>query len=147
MHCCGSILDFTSETEVEMEDRGKQGVRINHLLATTLVKPIKTRSRNIWRDNTISEVIRRVATKLDGNVMLRFRTAERTVGDEGFLSTGALFGGEVTTARQLDIATLWVMAVTTTAGSAGGGGLSLFMYPTFVIPDRYPKLFMFNRGQ
>lgn len=139
-------LGFTAETEAAMEDRGKQGVRIDHMLAAALVKPIKTHSRNIWRDNTISEVIRRVASKLGGEVMLRFRTAERTVGDEGFISTGTLFGGEVTAAQQLDIPTLWLMSATTRVGSAVGGG-HRFMYPTFVIPNRFPNLFMFNRGQ
>ena len=138
-------LGFTNEAEAAMEERGKQGVRIAHALAAALVKPVKTRSKNIWRDTTISEVIRRVATKLDGNVMLRFRTAERTVGEEGFLSTGTLFSGELNAARALDIPTLWIMAVTTKVGSFGGDGIK-FMYPTFVIPDGYPNLFMFNRG-
>jgi len=129
-----------------MEDRGKQGVTINYSLAAALVKPIKTHSRNIWRDHTISEVIRRVASKFHGNVMLRFRTAERTVGDEGFISTGTLFGGEFQAAQQLNMPTLWVMSVTTLAGSSVGGG-HRFMYPTFVIPDSYPNLFMYNRGK
>jgi hypothetical protein len=41
--------------------------------------------------------------------------------------------------------TLWIMAARTTDRSAAGGGLA-FMYPTLVIPDNFPRLFMFNRG-
>ena len=137
---------FTAETETEMEDRGKRGVLIDYALAAALVEPIRTRSRNIWRDNTISEIIRRVSSRFRGKVMLRFRTAERTVRDEGFISTGTLFGGEVQAAQRARVPTLWIMAVKTTATSVGGGG-NRFMYPTFVIPASYPKLFMFNRGE
>ena len=38
------------------------------------------------------------------------------------------------------------MSARTTDQSAVGGGL-MFMYPSLVIPDDFPKLFMFNRGQ
>jgi hypothetical protein len=38
------------------------------------------------------------------------------------------------------------MAARTTDRSAVGSG-RVFMYPTLVIPERFPSLFMFNRGQ
>jgi hypothetical protein len=130
----------------QMEVRGKRGVMIDVSRAAALLKPIKTRSRNIWRDSTIAEVIAKVAEKFGGRVKLRMRTAERTIREDGFISTGMLFGGEVTAARQADVPTLWIIAATTTAESEGGAG-QLFVYPTFIIPDSYPTLFMFNKGQ
>lgn len=150
----GKVLDLTraalgipaGRAPDGMEDRGKGGVIIDVARAVALIKPIKTRSRNIWRDSTIADVIAKVAEKFDGRVMLRMRTAERTVGADGFISTGMLFGGEVTAARQAKVPTLWIIAATTTAASEGGAG-QLFVYPTFIIPDKYPTLFMFNRGQ
>jgi hypothetical protein len=77
---------------------------------------------------------------------LRFRTADRTVRENGFISTGTLSGDELTDARAAALPTLWIMAARTTDRSAVGGGLA-FMYPTLVIPDNFPRLFMFNRGQ
>lgn len=148
------VLDLTRETfrvspgtaPDRMEGRGKGAVMIDVARAIALIKPIKTRSRNIWRDSTIADVIAKVAEKFGGRVMLRMRTAERTIGADGFISIGMLFGGEVTAARQANVPTLWIIAATTTATSEGGAG-QLFVYPTFIIPDSYPTLFMFNRGQ
>lgn len=142
-----SYFGFTTESVTEMVERGRKGILLDQALAAALVKPIKTRSQNIWRDGTISEIIRRVAEKFGGKVMVRFRTAERTVGEQGFISTGVLSGAEeVRVAQTAKHPTLWVISVTTLAGSADGGG-NIFMYPTFVIPDSYPTLFMFNRGE
>jgi Z1 domain-containing protein len=148
------VLDMTRETfgmpsnttPDRMEDRGKNGVMIDVARAVALVKPIKTRSRNVWRDSTIADVIAKVAEKFGGKIMLRMRTAERRVEAEGFISQGILFGGSLTAARQANVPTLWIFAAATTAESEGGAG-QLFVYPTFVIPDSYPTLFMFNRGQ
>jgi hypothetical protein len=139
---------FTTESADDMVNRGRQGVEISAAAAAALVAPIKSRSRNIWRDNTIAEIMRRVAGKeqFGGRIMLRFRTADRRVDDEGFISTGMLFGGELDAARSAAIPTLWIMAARTRAGSADGAGLK-FMYPTFVVPNSYPTLFMFNRGE
>jgi hypothetical protein len=130
----------------QMEERGKSGVMIDIARSVALVKPIKTRSRNIWRDGTIADVMAKVAEKFSGRIMLRMRTAKRTIGADGFISTGMLFGGEVTAAKQGKVPTLWIIAATTTPESEGGAG-QLFVYPTFIIPDSYPTLFMFNRGQ
>lgn len=137
---------FTTESAEDMVNRGRRGVDINPAAAAALVAPIKTRSRNIWRDNTIAEIIRRVSEKFDNQVTLRFRTADRRVDEEGFISTGMLFGGDLDAARAARIPTLWIFAATTRVGSAYGDGLE-FMYPTFVVPNSYPTLFMFNRGE
>jgi hypothetical protein len=124
----------------------RPGIQITTQEAIALVAPIRTGARNTWRDGTIAVIIRKVAESFENRITLRFRTAERQVREEGFISTGTLSGAELTAARDADVPTLWVMAGSTAEGSAVGVG-RLFMYPTFVIPARFPSLFMFNRGQ
>jgi len=146
-----SLLHKTFKTnkdlsEKEFEKIGRRGVQIGPATAIALVELIKTKSKNIWRDNTIAEVMKKVAGKYRGRLTLRFRTAKRTVDKQGYLETGTLFGGDVTTAQAATIPTLWIMAVTTLPGSGAGNGRR-FMYPTFIVPNRFPKLFMYNRGK
>lgn len=142
----GVIGVSSSASLDEMAKAYRSGKLVEFEEAISLVKPIKTGSRNIWSDSTIANVIEKVAERFDGKVMLRMRTAERTVGPEGFISTGMLFGGEVKSAQEASVPTLWVIAAKTAIESAVGAG-KLFVYPTFVIPASYPTLFMFNRGQ
>jgi Z1 domain len=120
-------------------------VMISPGTAATLVAPIRTSSRNTWRDGTIADVMKKVAGEFGNRIALRFRTADRTVREGGFISTGTLSGDELRTARNAAVPTLWIMSATTTATSAAGGG-HRFMYPTFVIPNAFPNLFIFNRG-
>jgi Z1 domain-containing protein len=120
-------------------------VVINPGTAATLVAPIRTNSRNTWRDGTIADVMKKVAGEFGNQIALRFRRADRTVRQDGFISTGTLSGDELRAARNAAIPTLWIMSATTTATSAAGGG-HRFMYPTFVIPNGFPNLFIFNRG-
>jgi Z1 domain len=120
-------------------------VELNPGTAATLVAPIRTNSRNTWRDGTIADVMKKVAGEFGNRIALRFRTADRTVRQDGFISTGTLSGDELREARNAAIPTLWIMSATTTAASAMGGG-HRFMYPTFVIPNGFPNLFIFNRG-
>jgi Z1 domain len=136
---------FKTESEDQMENKGKQGIEISASEAAVLVKPIKTSSKNTWRDRTIGAAIEKIAGEYAGRVKLRFRRATRTVREGGFISTGTLSGDELDSARDAEIPTLWIMAVETTAESSGGAGLK-FMYPTLVIPSSFPHLFMFNRG-
>jgi hypothetical protein len=133
-------------TVEQIELAAGPGVQITVDAAIELVAPIRTGSRNTWRDSTISAVIRKVAEKLGNRVLLRFRTADRTVRPDGFISTGTLSGDELREARAAQFPTLYIMSARTTDRSAVGGG-HVFMYPTLVIPDRFPNLFMFNRGQ
>jgi hypothetical protein len=132
-------------TEKQIEVAAANGVEISADDAVALVTPIKTRSKNTWRDSSIPTIIRKVADVFGGRLMLRFRTADRRIGENGFISTGTLSSDELRNARAARIPTLWIMAARTTAESAGGAG-QRFMYPTLVIPSRYPSLFMFNRG-
>ena len=138
-------LGFTTEGEDTMRARAPTNVEISPEVAIALVKPIKTGSKNTWRDSTIAEVVKKVAGKCGNRILLRFRTADRTIGAEGFIPTGTLSGTELAAARGLAIPTLWIMSAKPRQGSAVGDD-KRFMYPTLVIPGRFPKLVMFNRG-
>jgi Z1 domain len=141
-----SIFGVADGTPEQLEAAAAtRDVVIDSAVAARLVMPIRTSSRNTWRDGTIADVIKKVAASFDDRIILRFRTADRTVREEGFISTGTLSGAELRSARDAAAPTLWIMSATTTAGSAVGGG-QRFMYPTFVIPSRFPNLFIFNRG-
>jgi hypothetical protein len=129
----------------ELEAVGPAGVEIGANEACDLVEPIRTGSRNTWRDRTINSIIKKVAASFGNRVTLRFRTARRRVREGGFISTGTLSGDELSSARAANTPTLWIMAVKTGEGSEVGANLD-FMYPTLVIPDSLPRLFMFNRG-
>lgn len=139
-------LGFASETEDQMDKTAPKNKIINADQAVALIKPIRTRSKNTWRDATIADVVRKVAEKFSNRILLRFRTADRRVADGGFIPTGTLSGKEVQEARASEIPTLWIMSAKAARNSAVGVG-TRFMYPTFVIPDSLPALFMFNRGQ
>jgi len=127
-----------------MDERGKKGVEISVGEAIGLVGLIKTKSENTWRDKTIDAVIGKVASKFGGRVNLKFRSAERSVRDEGFMSTGTLSGDEYQNATREPIPTLWIMSVESAEGSFCGSGKK-FMYPTFVIPSALRKLLVFSR--
>jgi Z1 domain len=129
----------------EVEAVAGTGREIDPNTAAELAGAIRTGSRNTWRDSTIAAVIRKVAESFDNRITLRFRTADRTVGQDRFISTGTLSGDELRNARGAATPTLWIMAARTTPNSAVGGG-HVFMYPTFVIPARFPSVFIFNRG-
>ena len=133
-------------TEDELQNRARGTVMITPAQAAEMVSHISTSSRNTWRDSTIGAVINKVAESFGNRIVLRYRTAERRVREGGFISTGTLSGDELRNARAAVAPTLWIMAARTADGSDGGAGQK-FMYPTFVIPDGFPRLFMFNRGQ
>lgn len=141
----GSHFGMEGGTADQIVERAREGVEIDPDAAEELVRLIKTRSKNTWRDRSIVTVIRKVAESFDNRIILRFRTAKRRVDAGGFISTGILFGGALTAARRADSPTLWIFAATTAARSEGGEGVQ-FMYPTFVIPNSFNKLFMFNSG-
>jgi len=138
-------FDQTTGTDREVENLAQDGVEITTEDAIKLVKAIKTRSKNTWRDVSIAAVVKKVASHYDDRVLLRFRTADRRVDADGYFTSGAIGGPELAAARAEEIPTLWMISATATPASAIAAGTQ-FMYPTFVIPEHFPKLFMFNRG-
>lgn len=141
----GEVYRESSTDERRLSKAASAGVIINSDKAAAFVKLIKTHSRNTWRDQTIADAIKKVADKFGGKVLLRFRLAERTVQEGGFISTGTLSGDEARQGRDNKLPTLWIMSVTTKGGVSFKRGLK-FMYPTLVIPKSLSALYMFNRG-
>ncbi|HXA18935.1 MAG TPA: Z1 domain-containing protein [Thermoanaerobaculia bacterium] len=135
----------TGADENKFERAGKAGTTITTARAIELVKLIKTGSKNTWRDKTIDVVLKKLAQELGDGILLKFRFANRTVGEAGHIETGTLFGPEVNQARGKDKPTLWLMDVTATPQSAIGSG-SRFIYPTLVVPTKLETLIMFNKG-
>lgn len=132
-------------TEDELQKLGQSGVEISAQDAIALAKMIKTHSKNTWRDKTIGAIIDKVAVDFGGKISLKFRTAERSVREGGFIPTGTLAGDALSEARGASLPTLWIMAVRSKQDSLCCAG-EKFMYPTFVIPQSFQKLYMFNRG-
>lgn len=121
------------------------GVPITPANALALLAHIKTGSTNTWRDGTIAVVIKKVARQFENRITLRFRQAERPIREEGFISTETLSGEELQAARDAEVPTLWIIGARTTEGRTASAGRE-FMYPIFVIPNRFPSVVMFNRA-
>lgn len=128
----------------DMEAKGKDGVEISADRAIEIISHIKTRSENSWHDKTITSVVKKLSQRLGQNFLLKFRTASRSIGENGFMSTGTLSGTEQTTARGNSIPTLWIMAV---KGKPGGqsGVNEEFAFPTIVVPNGLPQIFLFSK--
>ncbi len=78
----GEHFGVKNGTPDQIEDAAGKGVPINPAVAAALVAPIKTNSRNTWRDGTIADLMKKVAGAFGNRITLRFRTAapfERTV--------------------------------------------------------------------
>jgi hypothetical protein len=104
----GEHFGVKNGTPDQIEDAAGKGVPINPAVAAALVAPIKTNSRNTWRDGTIADVMKKVAGAFGNRITLRFRTADRTVREDGFISTGTLSGAELRDARNAAVPTLWI---------------------------------------
>lgn len=126
-----------------MVTRGRTGVIISALHAIDIVTRIQTKSKNSWQDKTISSVIQKLAQRLGQNVRLKFRRADRKVSGDGFLSSGTLSGQEQAEGRADSMPTLWIMSVT---GRMDSGDQETFAYPTIVIPDTMPQVFVFSKN-
>jgi hypothetical protein len=75
---------------------------------------------------------------------LKFRFAERKVEEDGTLSSGTISGREQDEGRALGMPTLWIMSVTSSKDSLVGAG-TVFVYPTVIVPNSLPKVFVFSR--
>ncbi len=134
-----------AETLKSLESRGNtDGVEISVAKAIEIVSHIKTQSKNSWHDGTIAAVINKLSQRLGQKVRLKFRRASRTVEENGGLSSGTLEGRVQAADRLKDHPTLWIMAVTAKADSESAPG-ETFMFPTIVVPNRLPQVFVFSK--
>jgi hypothetical protein len=81
---------------------------------------------------------------LEKRIKLKFRHANRTIEENGLLSSGTISGAEQNEGRAERMATLWIMSVTGSSDSVTGAGTT-FVYPTIVVPSRLPKVFVFSK--
>ena len=128
----------------ELERKGKVGVIISVDEAIEIISQVKTKSKNSWDDKTIGTVVKKIAQRLGGNVKLKFRTAERSIGEGGFLAQGTISGAEQNEGRADSIPTLWIMSVTGKADSDTGAS-EIFAFPTVIVPTGLPRLFLFSK--
>ncbi|MEX0650178.1 MAG: Z1 domain-containing protein [Candidatus Andersenbacteria bacterium] len=122
---------------------GKEA-QINKEKATALLSMIKTGSGNTWRDKTIGVLLKKIDQHLGGIVNIRFREAERRIDSNRELGSGMLSGAEHAESREKDSPTLWLISATASDESVIEYQGELFIYPTLVVPNSLPKLFIFS---
>jgi hypothetical protein len=136
-------LDWENDA-TGLNSKGVLGVQVDHSTIENILKKIRSKSTNAWSDKTIPDVVEKLVQRLGNSFMLRYRTAERTIGDNGFLAQGTISGREQSEARALRMPTLWIMSVTGKPDSIYGAG-ETFVFPTLIVPDSLPRLFLFNK--
>jgi Z1 domain len=144
MEKVGRYLKADVGSPRSLQSSGKAGVVISKNKAIEIVELIKTKSDNAWSDKTIKSVIDKLCQRLKSPILLKFRNAERKVEEEGTLSSGTISGREQDDGRALSMPTLWIMSVTASKDSLEGAG-TVFTFPTVIVPDSLPKVFVFSR--
>jgi len=125
---------------------GRKGTKISTAQAQQLVSLIKTNGTNVWNDRKVPTILSYLGQQKKG-VILKFREAERSPGDDrGLLEQGVLAGPVVAADSSGDRPVLWVfeMKFADANGLADWDG-SKFFYPTLVLPKRSPLL-VFNKS-
>jgi plasmid maintenance system antidote protein VapI len=141
---CAKACGLTTSDVKKIVSKSKNGVTITADNAIQIVSHIKTKSKTSWHDKTIADVIRKLAQRLGNNFLLRFREANRTVQTGGFLPQGTISGTEQTAGRAEAMPTLWIMSVT---GSYDydPNSKEIFVFPTIIVPNGLPKVFVFSK--
>jgi hypothetical protein len=126
---------------------GREGIEISTVQAQQLVSLIKTNGTNVWNDRKVPMILSYLGQHSKKGVVLKYRQAERSPGDDrGLLEQGVLTGSVVTADSSGDRPVLWVFEMRFTAGNgpAGWDGTQFF-YPTLVLPKKSP-LVVFNKS-
>jgi hypothetical protein len=125
---------------------GRKGTTISTTEAQQLVSLIRTNGTNIWNDRKVPPILSYLSQQFKNGVILKYRKANRTPGDDrGLLEQGVLTGADVTTDSSGDSPVLWVFEMRFAGGNgpAGWDG-NQFFYPTLVLPKNSP-LVVFNK--
>ncbi len=85
---------LNTKSTAAKESKGKVGCTISAEQAISMVSLIKTKSTNSYNNKTIGAVIGKLSQRLECDFKLKYRKANRTVGDNGFLSQGTISGSE-----------------------------------------------------
>ena len=137
------LLGANIENKRDMEKKGAAGVVIPVSKAVELISQIKTKSKNAWNDKSICEVLEKICEDHD-TVNLYFRSTERTIGENGFLSSGTISGAVQVAARAKNIPTLWIMDATANPDSDSYAN-EQFILPSIIVPNNLPNIFIFNK--
>jgi hypothetical protein len=126
---------------------GRKGIRINTTQAQHLVSLTKTNGTNVWSDKKVARILSYLGHQFKHGVILKYRQANRTPGDEkGLLEQGVLTGTDVTADSLSDSPVLWIFEMRFKGGNAPvGWDGSQFFYPTIVLPKNSP-LVVFNKS-
>lgn len=128
-----------------LADRAKKGgVLISIDDANEILSLIKTSSTNSWHDRSIQAVLTKLSQRLGSKVLLKYRPAVRAIHEDGLISSGTLSGTEQNEGRGEQHTTLWIMDVTPRPRQ-GLPALSPFIFPTIVVPNRLPSVFVFSK--
>ncbi|HLA52758.1 MAG TPA: Z1 domain-containing protein, partial [Flavitalea sp.] len=138
------VLNVRNKNHQRLVASGRNGVLVSIEDAIELIASIRTNSENSWHDSSIQTVLTKLCENLGGRIRLKYRPAERTILEDGVISSGTLSGAEQATARLDQYPTLWIMDVTPRV-PAGAPALPVFMFPTIVVPSRLPSVFVFTK--
>ncbi len=126
---------------------GRTGVMISTKQAKKLVSLIKTNANNIWNDKKIPTILASMNQQFGDGIILKYRPATRTAGDElGLLAQGVLAGSDVIKDAGGEKPVLWIIdAVFSNQNKPPEWNGSRFIYPTIVVPNKSP-LMVFNKS-
>jgi Z1 domain len=131
----------------EYKTKGRTGEKISIEEAKELVAFIRTNGTNVWSDKKMPAILSYLGQQFKNGVILKFRKANRTAGDQnGLLSQGVLAGPDVLADASGDSPVLWIMEMTFADSNrpADWDG-NPFMYPTLVLPKK-AELVVFNKS-
>lgn len=137
-------IALNAKNPTERESTGKKGCTISTEEVIKIVSLIKTKSSNSYNNKTIGAVIQKLSQRLSTDFLLKYRKADRTVGENGFLSQGTISGMEQNKGRQNSKPTLWIMSVSVKKNGKPGNN-EVFAFPTIIVPNRLPKVFVFSK--
>lgn len=129
------------------KDVGRNGVKITVDQARKLLAMVKTNGTNAWSDKKLPSILAYLDENFKKGIVLKYRTAERTPGnDQGLLEQGVLPGPDVAADSAGDRPVLWLFEMKFKAGyDPDGWKGKAFFYPTLVLPNSSP-LVVFNKS-
>jgi hypothetical protein len=140
-----NAFNISDQDLVKLKTVGKEGVLISLSEAYQMLEIIKTRAQNTWNDRTIQTVLDKLYQRLGSRIRLKYRSADRTVLEDGSISSGTLSGKEQNDARLDEHTTLWIMDVTPKP-FADAEKMPPFFFPTIVVPNKLPRVFIFTKA-
>jgi hypothetical protein len=125
---------------------GRSGKRITTREAEELLSLVKTHGTNVWNDKKIPAILSYLSQQFKNGVILKYRKAERSAGDEGLLFTGILSGDQVRSDASGKDPVLWIFETRFKPGTAPQDwDGQAFVYPTLVLPKQ-AELVVFNKS-